>query len=515
MNTKNTIANALAEHIAKSDVLSRMEVTKNGSLQTFVQNMVAGSTTNMECGTSPNEIFNTLNEFERMTKDPTYTGMLHAYDRIADKFAEKLSKAYENLKTVHETVTRLTADIQNETRNRIAADPVLAATETDIHSNVKLKPVLWDLIRDVSVPGTITKVLNDSNIHEELTKDNTHRIHLWAVNCLPFANKEHEVELNPLHLHKKKACAMIQAVCHRLKNVLSPEITRTCVAHILNMSHDKGVKAVVAIRNFVNGENLDRINDMLNMIRVYNLVIPQMTADVMDVAASTQAEIDKRRDIMQRYIDMTAMMCNHYRCETWKDAILVPGMQVNQDNWREFCETDKKPIQANPHLALLQYKTRVYADSAIPVSGILMENVVKSCDKISKEAYEEASSHIMQCNARKKDIFRDVFCEIVNRWIADSGAYSFERMASGEPKRYVAAVYNSNQDDAVENMLYRIILDVKYRDTLEMKIQNGLRDEYKKLVLSAESIDERDSLNVDQKVIATIVSNFLVDLILV
>ena len=499
----------------KEGALPDFRFTKNGSLLTFVQNMVAGSTETMICGTTPNDIYATLTEFQAMTNDPQYKGMLYAFERLGSAFAKKLTTAYQNLQSIHDQVTQITSSINAQVRNRIAGDPVLAASEKDISSDVKLRPIRWDLIKDVSVAGTANRVMTRYNIKDELTPYNTRQIHGWILDSLPFANPAHDVDLEPIRVPKKKANAMFTNVYNALGGRLSKETIQTCVAHVMTISHEKCVKAVLAIRRLAEGDAPEKFNDMLTMVNLYNQILPKMTAETMDVAASTQAEIDKRVDIMRQYIDATAYFCNHYRCTVWKDAIVVPGMQINSDNWREFCDAGKKPIQTNPHLAIVQYKNRVYGDNDIPVSGIDMKNIVDTCETIAKECYEEASSHTLQCNRRKKDIFRDVFCETAHAWIAHSGAYSAEQLASGAQKRYVAAIYDSNQDDAVENMLYTIMLDTSYRDSLEAKLHAGLLEEYKKLSLSAESLNERDAINVDQKVIANLVAKFLVDLILV
>lgn len=515
MNTKNTITAILADYMRKEGSLPDFTFTKNGSLQTFVQNMVAGSTETMETGTTPNDIYATLTEYQKMAEDPQYKGMLFAFDRLGSAFAQKLTQAYKNLHHVHDEVSQVTSRIHNEVRNRIAADPVLAASESDVYSNVKLRPIRWDLVKDVSVAGTANRVLSRYDLSEEIAGHSTHRLHSWILDSLPFANPKHDVELTPIQVPKKKAVAMIGNVCKALAGKLSKETVQTCVAHVLTISHEKGVKAVLSIRRLADGDSLEKFNDMLTMVNLYNQILPKMSAENMDVAASTQAEIDKRVDIMRQYIDATAYFCNYYRCTVWKDAIVVPGMQINSDNWQEFCGTDKQPIQSNPHLAIVQYKNRVYGDKDIPVSGIDMKNIVDTCETIAKECREEASSQTALCNRRKKEIFRDVFCETANAWIAQSGAYSAEQVASGAQKRYVAAVYDSNQDDAVENMLYTIMLETSYHDSLESKLQAGLLEEYKKLSLSAESLNERDAINVDQKVVANLVAKFLVDLILV
>ena len=53
------------------------------------------------------------------------------------------------------------------------------------------------------------------------------------------------------------------------------------------------------------------------------------------------------------------------------------------------------------------------------------------------------------------------------------------------------------------------------KTTITAKLHNRLRDEYKKLALTANSINERDIINADTKVLADTINEFMVDLLLI
>ena len=513
MNTLNTLATLLSEKV-RNGSLEDIYFTNSNSLRTLCKCL---STTGkgLDVPASPQGVFQTITEFSDAVKDQKHNkDVLAMFQMISDAFAKKISKSYNELSKIKDTVNNLVGKITTVAKSRIAEDPVLAASESLTTTNTKLGYVRWDLMKNVSEPVLIHDLCHRLGI-EEISQGNESYIRNVLVSRLPYENEKNTLDLQPIIVDRKKANAMVDAVYAKVKNSLNKDIVKACMSHVLGLDEYKCRKAVNSIKRFATGEGASSINDMLSMVYSYGLILPCMTRDILDVSASTQTLIDTKVDAMKSFIDLTAWLCSRYRNEIWKDAVVVPGMKVNTDNWAAFCNTDKKMIKSNPTLAILQYKNKIYGDDPIPVYGIKGETISSVCDQIAKEAYEEASANTLACNQKKKEIFRDAFIAVSGQWLRHRKSYSAEYLYGNEPERYAASIYDSNRDDAVENMLYTVILNSCYIDTLTSKLHNRLRDEYRKLALSAESLNERDVINADTKVLADTINEFMVDLLLV
>jgi len=512
MNTLNTLSTLISEKVRNNE-LPEITLTDSNSLRTLVQCLVAGQDTSMTIDRTPKAVYEAMEEFRTVTNDQEQYGeILDVFTRISNAFATRISNAYKDLTNIRDIVTQLVSKTTTVARNRIAEDPVLASTEADNVSTTRLKPIRWDMLEDISEPVLINKLCNKLGI-EEIPTGSEKYIQSVLISRLPYQNN-HIPELPPVAVTKSKAKDMISAVARCASKKLNKEAVQMAIAHIMSLDEYKCKKAVGSIARFATGESADSINDMLRMVYLYNNVMPYMTRDILGTAASTQDAIDKRVAVMESLIDVTAYLCSTYRNEIWRDAIVVPGMKINTDNWQEFTSAESQIIKKNPHLAIIQYKNKVYGDNILPLYGIKGEIIAKSCDQIAKEAYAEASNNTLACNRRKKDIFRDAFIQVAGSWLRAQPKYSAEYLYSGRPEHFAASVYDSNRDDAVENMFYTVIMNSCRVNTLTAKLHNRLRDEYKKLALSAESINDRDIINADTKVLADTINEFLVDLIL-
>ena len=513
MNTLNTLSTLISEKV-RANELPDITLTDSNSLQTIVRCLVAGQNTPTEIERTPKAVHEAMVEFNEATKDEEQYGeLLNQFTRLGDAFAARIGGAYKDLTNIKDIVKQLVSQTAVTARNRIAEDPVLASTEADNMSTVRLKPVRWDLLEDVSEPVLVHKLCNKLGI-EEIPTGSEKYIQSVLIARLPYQDQNNKPELPEVVVAKSKAKDMINAVSAKVGKKLSKEAVQMAIAHIMSLDEYKCRKAVGSISRFALGETADEINDMLRMVYVYNTVMPHLNRDTLGVAASTQAAIDKRVAVMESYIDVTAYLCSTYRNEIWKDAIVVPGMKVNTDNWRDFVSKESQAIKTNPHLAILQYKSKVYGDTNLPLYGIKGDVIAKSCDQIAKEAYAEASANTLACNQRKKEIFRDAFIVTAGQWLRKQPKYSLEFMYSQKPEQFAASVYDSNRDDAVENMYYTVIMNSCRVNTLTAKLHNRLRDEYKKLALTANSINERDIINADTKVLADTINEFMVDLLL-
>jgi len=515
MNTLNTLSTLMSEKV-RNNSFEEVQLTDSNSLRTIVKCMVAGQmNSDQEIERTPKAIHEAMTEFAGIVKDQEQYGeLLSAFQSLSDAFAIRVGDAYKELIKIKDTVTELVNKGTAIAKSRISEDPVLASTESDNFTYTKLKPVRWDMMDNISEPVLINKMCNSLGI-EEVPTGSEKYIQDVLISRLPYASEKNQTEFKDVTVSKAKAKEMIDAVAAKVNGKVSREVVAITMAHIMSLDEYKCRKAVGAINRLKTGESADSINDMLRMVYTYNTVMPYMTKDVMGVAASTQDAIEGRKAAMQSFIDMTAYLCSYYRNTVWRDSVVVPGMKINTDNWRAFASADRQIIKNNPHLAIMQYKNKIYGDENIPVYGIKGETIINSCDQIAKEAYAEASANTLACNRRKKEIFRDSFIVTAGQWLRSQKKYSLEYLYTHEPERFAASIYDSNRDDAVENMFYTVILNSCYVNTLTAKLHNRLRDEYKKVMLGAESLNERDVINADTKVLADVINEFLVDLVLV
>ena len=506
MNTLYTITTLLSEH-ARKNGLPEVMFTENDGLRVLSNHLVSVCESDEVENTNAG-VRNALIEFANLEKDPDYRDIFAKFQEVADAFNHRFKQSYEELSSIRDTVSKLVASSEEWTKSRISEDPVLASLENEQHTSTKLKPIQWGYLNNVNESALERKLLNSIGVESIPTGDERY-IHNLLIAHLPCGPASDIKGFTPLVITKGKMKEMIDSLSSRIPNYKKQEV-QAIFARILHLDQYDCNKAANSISHMVTGESASKINYILHLVNSYNAVMSQISDESLNLAKSTMAGVMERVNAMHSFIDLTAYLCTYYRNNIWKDAIVVPGMLVNTDNWTEFCQADKQIIKANPTLAIIQYKNKVYEDRDIPVYGISGQTIIDRCDNIAKESYEIASANTLRCNQKKKEIYRDTFITTAGRWLRSQEKFSREYNNSN-PERFAASIYDSNRDDAVENMYYSVILNSCYVNTLTSTIHKRLRDEYKKAASTANTLTERDIINIDTKVLADLMTEYLVE----
>lgn len=510
MNTVNTLTTLMAEK-ARVGELFDIELTDSNGLRTLADYLVTVSD-GAEIDNTNAGFFAAVQEFAAMVNNQAeYYDIFEKFQKIADAFAIRISKSYDDLKHIKSEVTKLVASSEALAKTRISEDPVLASLEQDLSTTTKLKPIRWDYLNNVN-EMTLEKKLLDRIGVESMAEGSERYTHGVMLAHLPFGPASRQKEFAPLKITKGTMREMIDALAAKVPSMNKIEV-QNILAHVLHLNRIDCNKAIHSIENLMSGESASKINQILRFVATHNAVLPHISAETFELSKDTMAAVKERADAMQAFIDLTTYLCTYYRNHTWHDAIVVPGMLVNTDNWTEFTSAEKDAIKKNPTLAIMQYKNKIYEDRDVPLSGIKSQSIIDRCDNIAKESYEIASANTVRCNQKKKDIYRDAFIFTASKWLREQKKYSQAFMSSNEPEAFARSIYDGNRDDAVENMFYTVILNSCYINTLTSNMHKRLRDEYKKAAASATNLTERDIINLDTKVMADVVNEFMVKLL--
>ena len=510
MNTVNTLTTLMAEQARTGD-LADIELTDSNGLQMLANYLVTMSS-GAEIENTNAGFHEAVQEFANMVNNPEeFHDVFEKFQKIADAFSVRISDSYKELKHIKEEVTELVASSEALAKSRISEDPVLASLESDLSTITKLKPVRWDYLNSVNEMSLEQKLLGKLGL-ESIKEGDERYIHTLMIDHLPFGISGRKEDFAPIKITKNKMKEMVDSLAAKVPSLNKIEV-QNILAHVLHLNRIDCNKAINSIQNLMSGESASKINQILRLTATYNAVLPYISAETFELSRDTMAAVKERVDAMQDCIDLTTYLCSYYRNHVWHDAIVVPGMLVNTDNWEEFSSADKDAIKKNPTLAIMQYKNKIYEDQDVPLSGIKGQSIIDRCETIAKEAYEIASANTFRCNQKKKDIYRDAFIFTAGKWLREQKKYSPEFFSSGEPESYARSIYDGNRDDAVENMFYTVILNSCYINTLTAQIHKRLRDEYKKAVARATTLTDRDIINIDTRVMADVVNEFMVGLL--
>lgn len=506
MNTLNTVTTLLSER-ARKNGLPEVVFTENDGLRVLSSHLVSVCEKD-ELDNTNAGVRDALIEFAKLEQDPDYKDIFVKFQEVADAFNLRFKKSYEELSSIKDTVSKLVASSEEWAKSRISEDPVLASLENDQFTSTKLKPIQWGYLNGVNESALERKLLNSLDM-ETMPAGDERYVHGLLISHLPCGPASSIKSFTPIEITKGKMRSMIDSLASRIPNYSKQEV-QAIFARILHLDQYDCNKAATSISHMVTGESASKINYILHLTNSYNTVMSQISEETLDLAKSTMSAVMERVNAMHAFIDLTTYLCTYYRNNIWKDAIVVPGMLVNTDNWAEFCQADKQSIKSNPTLAILQYKNKVYEDHDIPIYGINTQTIIDRCDGIAKESYEIASANTLRCNQKKKEIYRDTFITTAGRWLRSQEKFSTEYNNS-DPERFAASIYDSNRDDAVENMYYSVILNSCYVNTLTSTIHKRLRDEYKKAMSTANALTERDIINIDTRVLADLMTEYLVE----
>ena len=510
MNTKNTLTTLMGDSL-RAGKLHDIEFTDSNGLRVIAGYLVDNSDSDVvEANNSG--IYQAIQEITDMMHNPEeYHDVFSKFQKISDAFAGKITASYQDLTNIKNVVTKLVASSEQLAKSRISEDPVLASLEQDTSTITKLKPVQWKYLSNVNEMALEQKLLHKLGM-ESIKEGSENYIHGLMIAHLPFGSASKTSEFTPIKLTKGKMVELIDKVSAAVPNYSKAEV-QNMVAHVFHLNRIDCNKAINSIQNLMTGASSSKINQILRFAHSYNSVLPHLSAETLDVAKSTMVGIKERVDAMKEFIDLTTYLCSYYRNHVWRDAIVVPGMLVNTDNWEQFTSADKAIIKKDPTLAIIQYKNRIYEDRDVPVYGIKGQTIIDRCEAIAQEAYATASANTVRCNQQKRAINRDSFIATAGKWLRAQKNFSKE-YSHTNPEAFAASVYDSNREDAVENMFYTVILNSCYINTLTSKIHGRLRDEYKKAAMAATTLTERDLANIDTKVMADVISDFMVDLLL-
>ena len=511
MNTVNTLTTIMSEK-ARVGELRDVDLTESNGLRMLADYLTVVCDEKEVPNTNAG-VYSAIQELASMMNQPEeFHDIFAKFQKISDTFSYRITESYKELTQIKNEVNKLVASSEALAKSRISEDPVLASLESEQSTNTKLKPVRWDLLNNVNEMALEQKLLNRIGVGT-IQEGNERYIHSVMVANLPFGSaKRDQKDFIPLKITRSKMNEMIDNLAAKVPNMNKIEV-QNILAHVLHLNRIDCNKALYSIQNLMSGESANKINQILRFVNSYNTVLPHISAETLNVARSTMDSIKERVDAMEQFIDVTTYLCTFYRNNVWRDAIVVPGLLVNTDNWEEFTSADKQSIKKNPTLTILQYKNKIYEDRDVPLSGIKGQTIIDRCENIAKEAYATATANVMRCNQKKKDIYRSAFITTAGKWLRAQKQYSNEFMMRDEPEAFAESIFDSNRNDAVENMYYTVILNSCYVNTLTSKIHKRLRDEYKKAVAAASTLTDRDIVNIDTKVMADIVNEFLVALL--
>ena len=512
MNTINTLTTLMGDHSRKGK-LHNIEFTESNGLRMLSDYLNMSTESDPEIDNNNSGIYNALQEIHTVLNNKAeFNDVLEKFQKISDAFALRITQSYEQLKNIKNVVNKLVASSENLAKSRISEDPVLASLEQDTFTCTKLKPVQWKYLSNVNETMLEQKLLNKLGM-EEIKPGSEKYVHGLMIAHLPFGSATKTADFTPLKLTKGKMRELIDKVAEAVGRAYNKAEVQNIFAHILHLDRVDCNKAIHSIENIANGSAASKMNSILRFAHSYNTVLDSISLESFDVAKSTLVGIKERVNAMREFIDLTTYFCTYYRNHIWRDSIVVPGMFVNTDNWDEFTSADKAAIKKDPTLAILQYKNKIYENSDVPVSGIATKSIIDRCDTIAQEAYATASANTVRCNQQKRAIYRDAFIATAGKWLRAQKEFSRE-YSHTVPEEFAASVFDSNRDDAVENMFYTVILNSCFINTLTSKIHGRLRDEYKKAMASATQLTEKDLTNIDTKVMADVLNEFMVDLLL-
>lgn len=489
----------LADH-AKASELPSVLFTSNADLRMSVHHLVA-MTPSDELGCD--KVAAAVEEFSQMEDDQENNALafqnIHA---ISDAFADRLKAGTDELHKVKDIVKSLVAAYDEKVAMRIAEDPVLAKVN-GINTELTMDDVTWKYLDQIdeyeliSLCNTAAGFKADTNITKMVVDS--------VINQMPCANQYNQVDMKVIKLDDEKFRAIVNNLHQAFPNE-SIECIAGMFRNILNLDTTCARVAVNSARAFLEGKTANKINHIMKNAVAYKDLIPYLTAESLDLAASTMAELDLHKQAMDAIANVNLYIASYYRNVMWKDAIMVPGPLCNPDNAEQYQKDGGTTTK------LVHNHNKFFKNVNIPTKGVTSKFVLDNAKRLEEEFSSEALRHTAEINHAENEIKRASFIIATTNYLnSEKKNLSKEFAYQNNIEKFAASIYDGMASAPIEEKFYRAIFNAKYIGSIVPVIYQRISDAYVEYAKVTGNITKESCEELDIKVYADMISEYLVD----
>lgn len=507
MNSLSTFGALLAADI-NNKTFKSVKFSDASSLNNSIENLSVITAGDENIDAQPDVIRSTVEAYGELHEDRLHNGVyLDVYDEISNTFASILSKGINNLKTLKAEVETIETKINANIRKFISEDPVLA--EYDKRNadpdQLGMEGVDWSILDQVSERATIEK-LHDS-INQPIDAQLSPVLMGMILNKLPNANQFNTKEYKSIPLTQENRKRIVASIYAEVKDKFKESDVASLVDFVFDFNTSYCLSAIRSLEALKDGENVESINQVLTIVDKYANILNYFTKENVDLSNSTQVEVDDHVDAMRQILDASVYVCSYYRHNVWNESILVPGPRINPDKFDEYKANGGKISD------VVQYNTRYFSDSVMPKTGVKGTDIITTMNNVRSIIQSEVAEHSRQCEAKKKQIHRDVFMATVYDWLnSKRDKFSREFAHTSTLDKFIISVYDgAAPNSSLESLLYTAMLNSCYVNSIEKNIYNRISNAYAKHVAVSNKLTKEDCELIDIAVYSDMICEYLVN----
>ena len=486
---------------AMHNALPKMLFTENADMRGSVYRL--GALTAVDDMVQPSKVRAAVEAYGAAAADLVNNGsQTEVFRRLADTFAEKIQGGIDDLHTVQSTVNSLVARMQTLMDEKMSGDAVLASL---YHKNIPLsmEAIAWkrfDVIDEQSLRANIHADLG-RGIHEDITRAKISQ----AINRIPCTTQYNKIELSPIKLTNEKFNSIVASVHKKLPGMSDRHIGGI-LRNVLDLNENHLRLCAKTADDLATGKAIEKMNSTLSLAVDYVEVLDALDEKTLGLAASTMAEYDKHSAAMQKVSETLLYIASFYRNEIWKDSVLLPGGYLNMDTMDAFTKAGGDVNM------VVRHKNQFFSEGHIPVKGVTGDQILKSAKTVSDTIAQESLKNANAIEAKKRQMERDSFVYVATEWLnAHRKDMSATFTGRSDVTKYADSVYHAGLNSPVEMRFYKVILNSCHIGDMVSTLYDRLSSAYTSYTADMGSITETAKQELEYKVYADLISEYLID----
>lgn len=449
------------------------------------------------------------NAYDSVKKCPEHAKCFEEISTIANKLGENVVNIFNILSTViNPEVENLVESIKKRTAIILEGSGNEILVQKDIKTDT-LKRMTW--VTYFNILGGIENLINVYNA-----------TYGHDFNYLPadvdYAITHSDLKIELMNIHPETKTSMMNAITEKTGNgtqiqaafFLFDVITdpfkfdelfkSTVISTIDDKTMSSGLKATCRA-----------VENLYPVLKLFRETTFDITDEMQDVLSANIVRVET----LFKILGFTIAAARY----NYKDALMIDVELINSDNEEKFHEaggTDED---------IVKYMRTFYKDTeyfTLPTVGITVDEIISAKANVNEQFRIEEQTKLKNAEMLQHSALIQATNEVMESYLLSTpdekipeneNKESFLRYAINKSKA-AAAFIMSDGDNNLSSVLFNIIIDLFYHDTILGTAHEMFGEELIKQAKLNDNIDENIANEIDVTVASRIVSKFLVDHVL-
>jgi len=419
-------------------------------------------------------------------------------ESISDKVSERLKATTAKLRTIHSEVTKLSNEINDRYNKTIAADPFLAKHVAEKDVVVFDYPEMrYDVLSNLGgVKNTVAYVIGEADSDETAMVLKSKFVNVIGK----FASRKLITDfLETVQISKEQREEAVTKVCEQDDSLIASNVDD--VIKIIANVQSLNSMSKRLVKTFEIDNGMESTIQGISIIADYKKPVQKIVASLSEMGIEIPANNVQFVDDM---CDLCGFVVQFHRVNTFKGTILFRNKTLNPDRIKDM-EAKQLTMQD-----LAQHVTYRYKNIDMPLTGVSLESLEQSKERIDNEVAKAESQNKIRIEAGLHDAKHKAFMIVMNEFLSQD-EFSDKVVDVGSLRSYLVSCANkiTNEGSSCEDVIYVIMEKLLYKNDFVMVLRKQLGMDYVKAVASNSKLSASDMAEVNAVVYARLLTEYM------